>query len=86
MTEQVVNALARLLEEILILALVGLRQPSLNLTCPLMEVCKGSPDLMSRPKMTHSIELRAAQGCQEEIPSLVVRFVFPLLQLSNTLI
>ena len=51
-----------------------------------MEVCKGSPDLMSSLKMTHSIELRAAQGCQEEIRSLVVRFVFPLLQLGHTLL
>ena len=59
-TEQVVNALTRLLGEILVLSLVRLVQPGLDLTCPLMEVCKGSLDLMNRPKMTHSIELRVA--------------------------
>ncbi|WVZ83269.1 LOW QUALITY PROTEIN: hypothetical protein U9M48_030435 [Paspalum notatum var. saurae] len=51
-----------------------------------MEVCKGSPDLMSSLKMDHSIELRAAQGYQEEIPSFVVCLVFSLLQLGHMIL
>ena len=85
-TEQVVYALTRLLGEVFVLVLVGLKQPSLDLTCPLMEVCEGSPDLMSRLQVAHSIELRVAQGCHEKLPSLVVRLVFPPLQLGNMLL
>ena len=51
-----------------------------------MEVNEGSPDLMSRFEMAHSIKLRAAQSCQEKVPGLVFSLMFPLLQLGNTLL
>ena len=48
-----------------------------------MEVCKGSPDLMSGLQMAHSIELRPTQGSKQKVPRFVVHLVLPMLQLGD---
>ena len=80
------NRLPRLLGEILIFTPVSLKQTGLDLGCPLKVICEGSPDLMCRRKMAHTLELSIPNSSKQHVDCLVVCIVLVHLKRCSTLL
>jgi len=83
--EEGIGGLAGQMWEIFVLTAIGLEKTSLHLICTLMKVLECGPNLMSKNKILHSIELSMTQTWKQNINSFVVCEIFVFLFLTHAI-